>query len=369
MLVLSISVFDGLLLPDRHDSNGGRIFIRHPHGSGKIIEEGDAFMRWSEIKDANKPAFRRKKVTVVGAGHVGATVALLAAQKELADIVLVDVVEGVPQGKALDLYEASPVIGFDAAVYGTQDYADTAGSDLVIITAGIARKPGMNRSDLISVNVKIVAEVTREIVKYSPECIILIVTNPLDAMAYTALRVSGFPKQRVIGMAGVLDTARMRAFIAEELDVSVKNVTAFVLGGHGDTMVPLTRYSTVSGIPITELLDKKCVDSICERTANGGAEIVSLLKTGSAFYAPGSSVVQMAAAILKDEKSILTCTVYLEGEYGVNGYYLGVPCKLGGAGVEAIIELDLSEEEEVALDNSKQAVTDLVKIVDACGHF
>lgn len=326
-------------------------------------------MHWSEIKDISKPAFRRRKITVVGAGHVGATVALLAAQKELADIVLIDVVEGIPQGKALDMYEASPVIGFDAAVFGTQDYADTADSDLVIITAGIARKPGMNRSDLISVNVKIVAEVTKKIVEHSPACTIIVVTNPLDAMAYTALRVSGFPKQRVIGMAGVLDTARMRAFIAEELDVSVKNVTAFVLGGHGDTMVPLTRYSTVSGIPITELLDKERVDAICERTANGGAEIVSLLKTSSAYYAPAASVVQMAEAILKDEKSILTCTAYLEGEYGVDGYYLGVPCKLGGGGVEAIIELDLSEEEAEALDNSKQAVTDLVKIVDAYGHF
>lgn len=326
-------------------------------------------MRWSEIKDVTKPAFRRKKITVVGAGHVGATAALLAAQKELGDVVLIDVLDGIPQGKALDMFEASPVLGFDAAVYGTQDYADTADSDLVIITAGIARKPGMKRKDLISVNVKIVSEVTRNIVQYSPNCIILVVTNPLDAMAYTVMKTSGFPKQRVIGMAGVLDTARMRSFIAEELDVSVENVTAFVLGGHGDTMVPLPRYSTVSGIPITELLSKERIAAICERTANGGAEIVAHLKSGSAFYAPGASVVQMAEAILKDKKSILTCTAHLEGEYGVNGYYLGVPCKLGGAGVEAIIELDLSDEESAALDNSKRAVVDLVKIVDAFGHF
>ena len=326
-------------------------------------------MRWSETKDATKPAFRRRKITVVGAGHVGATAALLAAQKELGDVVLIDVLDGIPQGKGLDMFEASPVLGFDSAVRGTQDYADTANSDIVIITAGIARKPGMKRKDLISVNVKIVSDVTRNIVKYSPDCTILVVTNPLDAMAYTAMKVSGFPKQRVIGMAGVLDSARMRSFIADELDVSVESVTAFVLGGHGDTMVPLPRYSTVSGIPITELLAADRIAAICERTANGGAEIVAHLKTGSAFYAPGASVIQMAEAILKDKKSILTCTAYLEGEYGVNGYYLGVPCKLGGGGVEAIIELDLSAEESAALDRSKRAVVDLVEIVDAFGHF
>jgi malate dehydrogenase len=332
------------------------------------IFRGSAFMRWSEIKDESKTAFRRHKVTVVGAGHVGAMVALQTARRELADVVLIDVLDGIPQGKALDLYESSPVMSFDAKVVGTQDYADTADSDVVVITAGIARKPGMNRSDLISVNAKIVAEVTRNIVRYSPDCIIIMVTNPLDAMSYMAMKVSGFPRQRVIGMAGVLDTARMRSFIADELDVSVDNVTAFVLGGHGDTMVPLTRYSTVSGIPITELMSKERLDAICERTANGGAEIVSLLKTGSAYYAPGASAVQMVEAILKDKKSILTCTVCLEGEYDVNGYFLGVPCKLGGAGVEAIIELDLTAKESAALDYSKQAVVDLVKIVDAIGH-
>jgi len=326
-------------------------------------------MRWSETKDESKAAFHRKKVTVVGAGHVGATAAFLAAQKELANIVLMDVIEGVPQGKALDMYESSPIQGFDAVVHGTQDYADTANSDLVIITAGIARKPGMSRDDLMSTNVKIVSEVTRNIVKYSPDCVILVVTNPLDAMVYTAKQVSGFPKQRVIGMAGVLDSARMRAFIAQELDVSIENVAAIVLGGHGDTMVPLPRYSTVAGIPITELMSKEKVDAICERTANGGAEIVAHLKTGSAFYAPGASVVQMAEAVIKDKKRILPCAAYLEGEYGVDGYYLGVPCKLGGSGVEAVIELDLSGNESKALHHSMDAVIELVKTVDAFGHF
>jgi len=326
-------------------------------------------MRWSETKDESKASFHRKKITVVGAGNVGATAAFIAVQKELANIVLIDVMEGVPQGKALDMYEASPILGVDAMVHGTQDYAETANSDLVIITAGIARKPGMSRSDLLSTNVKIVSEVTRNIVKYSPDCVILVVTNPLDAMVYTAKQVSGFPKQRVIGMAGVLDSARMCAFIAEELDVSIENVAAFVLGGHGDTMVPLPRYSTVDGIPITELMPKERVDAICERTVNGGAEIVAHLKTGSAFYAPGASVVQMAEAIIKDKKRILPCATYLEGEYGVDGYYLGVPCKLGGGGVEAVIELDLSEAEDKALRHSMDAVKELVQVVDAFGHF
>ncbi|MDQ6970778.1 MAG: malate dehydrogenase [Mariprofundus sp.] len=326
-------------------------------------------MRWSATRGINKSAVHRKKITVVGAGNVGATAAFLAAQKELADIVMIDVVEGVPQGKALDMFESSPIQGFDAYVHGTQDYADTANSDLVIITAGIARKPGMSRDDLLSINVKIVSEVTRKIVKHSPDCIILVVTNPLDAMVYTALRVSGFAKQRVIGMAGVLDSARMRAFIAEELQVSIENVGACVLGGHGDTMVPLPRYSTMAGIPITELMDAERVEAICERTANGGAEIVSFLKTGSAFYAPGASVVQMAEAIIKDKKRILPCAAFLQGEYGVDGYYLGVPCKLGGGGVEAIIELDLTKKEAAALHQSMLAVKDLVKTIDAFGYF
>jgi len=326
-------------------------------------------MRWSETRDESKAAFHRKKITVVGAGNVGATAAFIAVQKELANIVLIDVMEGVPQGKALDMYESSPILRVDAMVHGTQDYADTAGSDLVIITAGIARKPGMSRNDLLSTNVRIVADVTRKIVRYSPDCVILVVTNPLDAMVYTAKQVSGFPKQRVIGMAGVLDGARMRSFIAEELGVSIENVAAFVLGGHGDTMVPLPRYSTVGGIPITELMPKERVKAICERTVNDGAEIVAHLKTGSAFYAPGASVVQMAEAIIKDKKRILPCAAYLEGEYGVDGHYLGVPCKLGGGGVEAVIELDLSAEEEDALSHSMAAVKELVKTVDAFGYF
>ena len=326
-------------------------------------------MRWSETKDSSKPAFNRKKVAVVGAGHVGATAAFLAAYKELANIVLIDVVEGVPQGKSLDMYEASPILGFDAVVHGTQDYAEMADCDLVIITAGIARKPGMSRDDLLSTNVKIVAEVTCNIVKYAPGCVILVVTNPLDAMVYTAKQVSGFPKQRVIGMAGVLDSARMRAFIAEELDVSIEDVSAFVLGGHGDTMVPLPRYSTVAGIPITELMTPEQIERINQRTAQGGAEIVAYLKTGSAYHAPGAAVVEMAEAILKDKKRILPCAAYLEGEYGVKGYYLGVPCKLGGGGVEAVMELDLSDEESKALHNSMEAVRKLVKQVDALGHF
>ncbi len=326
-------------------------------------------MRWSETRDASRLAFYRKKVTVVGAGHVGATAAFLAAQKELANIVLIDIMEGVPQGKALDMYESSPIQGFDAFVHGTQDYAETVGSDLVIITAGIARKPGMSRDDLLSTNVKIIADVTRKIVRHSPDCILLVVTNPLDAMVYTAKQVSGFPKQRVIGMAGVLDSARMRAFIAGELDVSIEDVNAFVLGGHGDTMVPLPRYSTVAGIPITELMSPEQVRLIVERTANGGAEIVSYLKTGSAFYAPGAAVVEMAEAILKDKKRILPCASFLEGEYGVDGYYLGVPCKLGGGGVEAVIELDLSPEEAAALQQSMESVKALVSQVNALEQF
>jgi len=326
-------------------------------------------MRWSGMASEGKARFRRKKVTVVGSGNVGATAAFLAAQRELGDIVLVDIVDGVPQGKALDMYEASPIQGYNVHVAGTQDYAATAGSDLAIITAGIARKPGMSRDDLLSTNVRIVADVTRQIAAHSPECVILVVTNPLDAMVYTAKQVSGFPKQRVIGMAGVLDAARMRSFIAEELDVSIEDVSAFVLGGHGDTMVPLPRYSTVAGIPITELMDAEAVARICQRTAQGGAEIVTLLKTGSAFYAPAAAVVEMAESILMDKKRVLPCATLLEGEYGVNGYYMGVPCKLGGSGVEAVIELDLTDEERQQLDASLQAVKALEKQVKSLGLF
>ena len=261
----------------------------------------------------------RKKITIVGAGHVGAHAALWAATKELGDIVLVDVVEGVPQGKGLDLAEAAPVEGFDARITGTNGYEETAGSDVVIITAGLARKPGMSRDDLLKTNADIIKGVTEQVVKYSPDCIIIMVTNPLDAMVYEAKVVSGFPKNRVIGMAGVLDSARMRTFIAMELGVSVKDVTAFVLGGHGDTMVPLPRYSTVAGIPITELLPPDRIEAINERTKNGGGEIVSLLKTGSAYYAPSASAVEMAEAIIKDKKRVLPCAAYLEEEYGING--------------------------------------------------
>jgi len=326
-------------------------------------------MRWSGMQRGDNRFFKRKKVTVVGSGNVGATAAFLAAQKELADIVLLDVVEGVPQGKALDMFEASPIQDFNTNLHGTNDYADTAGSDLVIITAGIARKPGMSRDDLLSTNVKIVADVTQNIVRHSPDCILLVVTNPLDAMVYTASRVSGFPRSRVIGMAGVLDSARMRSFIADALDVSIGDVSAFVLGGHGDAMVPLARYSTVGGIPITELMSADQVTAIAERTAQGGAEIVKLLKTGSAFYAPAAAVVEMAEAILKDQNRIFPCAVLLEGEYGVNGYFLGVPCKLGGGGMEGVMELDLSAEESAALMRSLDGVKTLVSEVDAMGFF
>jgi len=313
--------------------------------------------------------FSRRKLTVVGSGNVGATAAFLAAYKELGDIVLLDVVDGIPQGKALDMDEASPILGYDVHVTGTQDYADTANSDLVIITAGIARKPGMTRDDLLATNVRIVAEVTRNIVAHSPNCIILVVTNPLDAMVYTAHKVSGFPRERVLGMAGVLDAARMRSFIAEQLTVSIGVVSALVLGGHGDTMVPLPRYSTVAGIPITQLLSEKAVEGICQRTAQGGAEIIKLLKTGSAFYAPGAAVVEMAEAILRDKHRILPCAALLEGEYGVNGFYMGVPCKLGGKGLESVLELTLLDHEKAALAHSLEAVKALVSQVDAMGLF
>lgn len=326
-------------------------------------------MRWSGTTSEVNTRFRRKKLSVVGSGNVGATAAFLAAQRELGDIVLVDVIDGVPQGKALDMYEASPILGYNAHVTGTQDYAATSGSDLAIITAGIARRPGMSRDDLLQTNVKIVADVTRQIAEHSPECVILVVTNPLDAMVYAARKVSGFPKQRVIGMAGVLDAARMRSFIAEELNVSIEDVSAFVLGGHGDTMVPLPRYSTVAGIPITELMDQEQVDRICQRTAKGGAEIVAFLKTGSAFYAPAAAVVEMAESILMDKKRVLPCAALLEGEYGVNDSYVGVPCKLGGNGVEAVIELDLTSAERKQLQASLQAVKKLEQQVNALGLF
>jgi malate dehydrogenase len=304
-----------------------------------------------------------KKVTVIGAGNVGATAAQRLAEKELCDVVLVDIIEGIPQGKALDLAEAAPIEKHDAKLTGSNTYLESANSDIVIITAGIPRKPGMSRDDLISTNAGIVKNVTRQTVEMSPDAVLIIVSNPLDAMCHVAFEASGFPKNRVIGMAGVLDSARFRAFIAMELNVSVENTTAFVLGGHGDTMVPLPRYSTVAGIPITELMPKDRIDAIVERTANGGAEIVSLLKTGSAFYAPASAAVEMAESILKDKKKILPCATYLEGEYGIHGLFIGVPVKLGSNGVEEVIEITLTEEEKQALEKSADAVRELKEIL------
>jgi len=300
----------------------------------------------------------KTKVTVIGGGNVGATVAQGIALKELADVVVVDIVEGVPQGKTLDLMETAPVERYDSILSGTNGYDETKNSDVVVITAGLPRKPGMSRDDLLWKNEEIVAGVTREIVKRSPNCILIVVSNPLDAMCEVARRVSRFPRERVIGMAGVLDSARMRAFIAMELNVSVENTHAFVLGGHGDTMVPLPRYSTVAGIPITELISRERIDAIVDRTRNGGAEIVNLLKT-SAWYAPGASTVEMVEAILKDKRKILPCAAYLQGEYGMRNLYVGVPVKLGGRGIEQIIEIKLTNEEHAALEKSAAAVKEL----------
>ena len=300
-----------------------------------------------------------KKVTVIGAGNVGATAAQRLAEKELCDVVLVDIIEGVPQGKALDLAQAAPIEKHDAHLLGANAYDATAGSHIVIITAGIPRKPGMSRDDLLSTNAGIVTKVTREVASRSPQAILIIVSNPLDAMCHVAHAASGFPKQRVIGMAGVLDSARFRAFIAMELNVSVENTHAFVLGGHGDTMVPLPRYSSVAGIPITELMSPERIAALVQRTRNGGAEIVGLLKTGSAFYAPASAAVEMAESILKDKKKILPCAAYLEGEYGIRDLFIGVPVKLGAKGVEQVIEIKLAPEEKAALQKSAAAVQEL----------
>jgi malate dehydrogenase len=307
-----------------------------------------------------------RKVTVVGAGNVGATLAQRLAEKDLCDVILVDIVEGVPQGKSLDLIEAAPVEKHDAKIIGTNDYEVTKDSNIVIITAGVPRKPGMSRDDLISTNAGIMKKVTEQVVKYSPDSILIIVSNPLDAMCHVAYEASGFPKNRVIGMAGILDSARFRAFIAMELNVSVENTHAFVLGGHGDTMVPLPRFSTVSGIPITELIPQDRIDAIVDRTRNGGAEIVKLLTT-SAYYAPASAACEMAEAILKDKKKILPCAAYLEGEYGFNDLFIGVPVKLGASGVEGVIEITLTDEENAALANSANAVQglkDLLKTME-----
>lgn len=308
-----------------------------------------------------------RKVTVIGAGNVGATTAQRLAEKELSDVVLVDIAEGIPQGKALDLAEAAPIEKHDARLTGTNGYEATAGSEIVIITAGIPRKPGMSRDDLLKTNAGIIKSVTGQVAKFSPDAVLIIVSNPLDAMCHVAYEASGFPKNRVIGMAGVLDSARFRAFISMELNVSVENTHAFVLGGHGDTMVPLPRYSTVAGIPITELLSKEQIEALVKRTANGGAEIVSLLKTGSAYYAPASAAVEMAESILKDKKKILPCTAYLEGEYGINDLFIGVPVKLGKNGIEEIIQIKLTDDEQAALNKSADAVKALVETMKKLG--
>ncbi len=305
----------------------------------------------------------RNKVTVVGAGNVGASCAVRLADKGLADVVVVDVVEGVPQGKGLDILEAVPVSGFDVRVAGCNDYAATAQSDIVVLTAGFARKPGMSRDDLLWANYDIVKNTVEQAVKYSPNCILMVVTNPLDAMCHVAHTVSGFPKNRVIGMAGILDTARFRTFIAEALDVSAEDVTAFVLGGHGDTMVPLVRYSSVAGLPLTDLLDAGTIEQIVTRTRNGGAEIVKHLKTGSAYYAPSAAVAEMVEAILHDRKRVFPCSVYLEGEYGIHNLFVGVPIKLGARGVEKIFEAKLTEPELAALRKSAAAVKELVDVM------
>ena len=307
----------------------------------------------------------RSKVTVVGAGSVGATTAQRIFDKGYADVVLVDIVEGLPQGKALDMLEAGPVLGSDASVIGTNGYDETADSNIAIVTSGIARKPGMSRDDLLLTNMRIVTSVVKEIVRRSPDCILLVVTNPLDAMAQLAYQVSGFPKSRVVGMAGILDSARFRTFLAQELNVSVETVSAFVLGGHGDTMVPLVGGTTVGGTPIGKLLPHKRVEEIVQRTRDGGAEIVGLLGTGSAYYAPSAAIAQMVEAILLDKKHILPCTVYLEGEYGINGIYVGVPIKLGANGVEEIIEIDLTDDESAQLKSSAAGVQELIDVMKA----
>ena len=307
----------------------------------------------------------RKKVTVIGAGNVGANTAQKIAAKELADVVIVDVVDGVPQGKALDMLESAPVEGYDVSLVGTSGYDETADSDIVVITAGFPRKPGMSRDDLLLANYDVVKSATEQAARRSPNAILILVTNPLDAMCWTAMKISGFPRERIIGMAGVLDTARFRTFIAEELKVSFENVTAMVLGGHGDTMVPLVRFTNVSGIPLSELTDQATIDRLVQRTRDGGAEIVKYLKTGSAYYAPAASTVEMVESILKDKKKVLPCAVCLKGEYGVNDLFVGVPVKLGSQGVEKIYEIKLDQSESAALEKSAAAVRELVEVLKA----
>ncbi|MGD0129064.1 MAG: malate dehydrogenase [Terriglobia bacterium] len=305
----------------------------------------------------------RKKVTVIGSGNVGASVAMRLAIKQMADVVLIDILEGIPQGKALDMHEAGPIDDYDNKITGTNDYADTADSDLVVMTAGFPRKPGMSRDDLLRANYEVVNGAISQAAKQSPEAILIVVTNPLDAMVQTAFRVSGFPKHRVLGMAGVLDTARYRTFIAEALSVSVRDVQGFVLGGHGDTMVPVPRYTTVAGIPVGDLMPREQLEAILKRTRNGGAEIVNLLKSGSAYYAPAAAVVEMIDAIFKDRKRILPCAAYLEGEYGIHDVFVGVPVKLGACGIDQIVEIMLTAEEQAALEKSAAAVRELAAII------
>ena len=305
----------------------------------------------------------RKKVSVIGAGNVGATTAQRIFDRGYADVVLVDIVEGLPQGKALDMSQAGPVLGTDATVVGTNGYEETAGSDVVVITSGIPRGPGMSRDDLLLTNMKIVTSVVGEVVKHSPDSVLVVVTNPLDAMVQRAFQISGFPKNRVVGMAGILDTARFRTFLAQELGVSVESVSAFVLGGHGDTMVPVVGSTSIGGRPIAQLLPPERIEQIVQRTQDGGAEIIGLLKTGSAFYAPSASIVQMVESILMDKKQVLPCTAYLEGEYGIDGIYVGVPVKLGAGGVEEIIEFELTDQESAALKGSAAAVQELVNVM------
>jgi malate dehydrogenase len=307
-----------------------------------------------------------RKITVVGAGHVGASCAQRLAEKELAEeVVLIDIIDGIPQGKALDQWESAPIEGFDTRVVGANDYESSAGSDMFIVTAGIARKPGMSRDDLLNTNARIVGSVSSEIARVAPDSIIMMISNPLDVMAYVALRTTGFPRERVIGMAGVLDTARYRSFVAMELDVSVADIQALVLGGHGDTMVPVPRYATVTGIPITQLMSAETIDRLVQRTRDGGAEIVNFLKQGSAFYAPGASITQMVEAIVKDKKRLLPAAAYLEGEYGLSGVYIGVPILLGAGGVEKIIEVELTDDEKAALRRSAAAVEELLQALPA----
>ncbi len=305
----------------------------------------------------------RSKITVVGAGFVGSTLVQRLVERDYADVVMYDIIPNMPQGKALDMLQAGPVLGYDSLVVGTNDYVDTANSNIVVITSGLPRKPGMTRDDLVKKNQEIVTQVTQEVVKYSPDCIIIMVTNPLDAMAQLAYHISGFPRNRVIGMAGVLDTARFRTFIAQELNVSVRDVQAYVLGGHGDTMVPLSRMCSVAGVPISHLISAERIEQIVQRTRDGGAEVVQLLGTGSAYFAPSASVLQMVDSILLDKKMIMPCAVYLQGEYGINGLFVGVPVKLGTKGLEQIVEIELTEGERTLLQKSAHAVKELVEVM------